>query len=185
MKPAEKRFLEFKGQIKLSKVEEFIVGDFFEELSENGIRLRFDKENNFLNWIVNPMKKMKLSLIESVLYDYQLIEKADDTDMQSYFLPQKPIISVRIFLPQLKALLEDQLNYKPKEYGLDTKDGNTNLFNVDLSGISDNRVVAVRVRKGREDHQLPEQHIGEWLVFAVPLNFGHPRTVGCSFFSPI
>jgi len=165
------QFLTFVCEVSIPKVKEFVVGDFYKHQTDKGIRLYLG--SNFVNWIVNPMKEMKISLSEeSKLKKHLLKKNAYDTEIHTDF-SEKPIIPVKKFVVLLQAMISAQPNGKAKEGGLDTS-GKANIFNIDLSELGDNRVVAVHVRRAG----------GAWYVNAHELDYYDRWDEGYSFFAP-
>ena len=164
------QFVTFTCEIIILEVKEFVVSDFYKSGESNGIKLFFG--SNFETWILNPMKKMKISLPESKLKKHLLIKNAYDTEMQKDF-QTKPIISVKEFVAQLKNMILAQPNGEFKKDGLDVS-GKTNIFHVDLSELGDNRVVAMSVfRRG-----------DAWYVNAYGFDYINRWYDGRSFFAP-
>lgn len=156
-------FLSYTCEVEIAPVKDFTVGDFY-QTGKDGTPMYFG--DNFTSWILNPMKKMKLFLgVKTLLHKFLLKKNAHDTEMQSDFITESPVIPVKKFMAQLKAMIENN--------SLDNS-GKANIFNVDLSEIGDDRVVAVDV-----------SWLGVGCSFdAGPLDYGHRWREGYSFFSP-
>ncbi len=166
------KFLSYTCAVEVAPVKEFTVGDFYQTGKER--TPMYFVGDNFTNWILNPMKKMKLSFTaKTLLHKFLLKKDSHDTEMQSDFAVGSPIIPVRKFMAQLKAMVEAQPRGEAKEDGL-YNSGKANIFNVDLSGIGDKRVVAVNVHWSA---------VG-WRLDASPLDCD-ARYEGDSFFSPV
>lgn len=167
----EMNFLSFICNITIPKGIELIVGDFY----KTGGIVPMSFGDNFTNWILNPMKEMKVSLdTETSLKKFLLKKKAYDTEIQSDFT-QKPVIPLKVFMAQLKAMIEAQPNGEFKQDGLDNS-GKANIFNVDLSEINPNLGVVV----------LYVFRYGDvWYCRAGLLGYDYHWHDGDSFFSPV
>jgi len=136
------QFLSFDTKIIIQPVAKFKVSDFFKD-REGNIPMHLGE--SFKTGILEKSKDLELSLEnETPLSKFKLITNVWDSEIHSDFY-QKPIIPVKIFLPLLKSLIENQPNGEAKEDGLDNS-GYSNIFNVDLSEINPSLgVVAVIV----------------------------------------
>lgn len=163
-------FLSYVCQIEIGPVKEFTVADFY-KVGREELPMFFG--DNFMNWIVKPMQKMKLSSkVKTFLHKFLLKKDAHDTEIQSDFVGN-PVIPAKKFMIQLKAMLEAQPKGAYKEDGL-YNSGKVGIFNVDLTEInSELGVVAVSVR-WRGD---------EWALSAYTLDDDHRWYAGFSFFS--
>lgn len=164
------KFLAFICVVKISPVKKFRVGDFFKH-REGKIQMYLG--DNFKNWILEKSKDLELSLEEETLLNKFLLKKnAWDSEIHTDF-DKKPIIPVKIFLPLLKSLIENQPNGEAKEDGLDNS-GYSNIFNVDLTEINPELgVVAVDVYWCG----------GEWLLNANSLDYDGRWDAAYPFFS--
>ena len=93
-----------------------------------------------MNWILKPMKDVKVSLANEVkLEKFSLTKPMHDTEIQTELQNPNPM-DVEIFLPLLWQMLSLQPN---AEEGSLLTNGYSNIFHVKLK---DSRVVAVVVR---------------------------------------
>ncbi len=165
-------FLRFDRRVSLPPREFFIVKEFFKHMSSEGIKIYFDGE---LVKLIFAMMANEVFYQDNplTLTKYTLVNPANDSQIQND-LVDVPVIPIREFIPMLKSTLEDHVN-GPKI--LETEDGNTNLFHVSLSDLGVDSTVVFRIRPNHND--------ADFLIKAVSLNFGHPRTQGCAFFTCI
>lgn len=136
------QFLSFLCVVKVPPVKKFRVGDFFKHREEN-IPMYFG--DNFKTLILEKSKDLEMSVEnETELSKFKLIKNAWDSEIHSDF-EKKPVIPIKIFLPLLKSLIENQPKGEAKEGGLHSS-GYSNIFNVDLTEVNLSfGVVAVRV----------------------------------------
>jgi hypothetical protein len=117
------KFLVFSSTIEVRSVEKFIVSDYYKQ----GIHLSMS--DDFLRWIVNPLKEVTISLSSSLLEKYELVSNADPSKIDFDFEEdQPPVLPATIFLAQLKALLEGVKGVR----GLNTGNDGINVFKVSL-----------------------------------------------------
>jgi len=166
----KRKFTKFLCRVSVPGVSEFTVDEFFRHRADTGPRMYIWE--GFQKRILDQMKGMKLSSDPAVLEKSILVKNAWDTEIQSDF-KEKPIIPVKKFICWLKTMIEVQPNGEFKEDGLDNS-GKANIFNVDLTEIGINEIVAVSVY--RVD--------GVWRMLDFDLDFSDRWFTGLSFFSP-
>ncbi len=123
-------FLAYICSVEIAPVEEFTVGDFYKMYQEIPMGFGY----NFEAWILYEMKNMKLSLRDKTLLHKFLVKKDGyDANFRSDFVVESPVIPVKKFMVQLKAMLESQPKGETKENGLYSP--GVNFFYVDLEEI--------------------------------------------------
>ncbi len=157
------QFLSFERKIIVPPVPKFLVGDFYKN---NGV---IKIEECFESWVLEKSKDLELSLEEEILLnEFPLKKNAWDSDIKSDFA-QNPIIPVKIFLPLLKSLIENQ----PKENKLDLGYNKANIFHVDLNKINPKyKIVIVCVYYTRI-----------WNLSSSLVDFRRKWPIGVSFFN--
>lgn len=151
-------------------VTEFIVGEKFQQREKKKVGVQLYIYDNFRNWLLEPMKGVKVSLEETFsLKKFKLTKEMHDTEIQSELQNPNPI-DVKVFLPLLWSMLIAQKNGEAKDDGLIVT-GYTNIFHVKLGN---GRVVAVGVI----------WHDGEWRLDALGLDDGNRWNAGLVFFTP-
>ncbi len=162
--------LAFICEILIRDFSEFVVWDRFQPRAEDKVSISLRFGGNFINWILNPMKMKKVSLVNGLkLKKFSLLKSMNDTEIQNELQNPKPI-DVEIFLPLIWAMMLSQKNGEVKENGL-LNNGYANIFHVKLD---DNRVVAVSVF----------WHTSGWRLGADGFDYLGRFEVGGAFFTP-
>ncbi len=134
--------LAFVCDFLVGSVTEFVVGEKFQQREKNKVGVKLNIYENFRNWLLEPMKGVKVSLEEEfALKKFKLTKDMHDTEIQSE-LQNPNAIDVKVFIPLLWSMLIAQKNGEVKDNGLIVT-GYANIFHVKLES---GHVVAVRVR---------------------------------------
>lgn len=162
--------LTFLCEVLVGVVTEFVVGEKFQQRLKNKVGIQLYFGDNFSNWILTPMKNVKVSLSKELkLKKFSLLKPMHDTEIQAELQNPNPI-DAEEFLPLLWGMLSLQKNGEEKNDGL-LVNGYANIFHVRLKNGS---VVAVGVDWDGD----------EWSLDARGLDCGRRWIDGFVFFSP-
>lgn len=162
--------LTFVCEIIIGNVAEFVVGEKFQYRAKDKVGIQLWISDNFMNWLIKPIKNKKVSLTEGKkLEKLSLVKPMHDTEIQIE-LQNLNLIAVEIFLPLLWNMLSLQKNGEEKEDGLLTN-GYANIFHVKLE---DKSVVAVDVHWSDD----------EWDLDAMGFGYAFRWGNGRAFFTP-
>jgi len=129
------------SKIEVGSVGMFIVTDKFKNEAKDLIGINLFMAENFMRWVIDPLKDKRLNLISPVLLDKIYFKGGVE---QKNFIIEAKSIYVKTFVPILWKMLWEQHN---GEKGNLLVNGSANRFHVQLENGRDISVQASFVYK--------------------------------------